>query len=216
MATTGKPGESAMARAEAQRGVSSSGGLAASTRDGGFAGAGNFGGGSGGGLANSTRDGGFQSAGNFAIGNRVAANQASPMSIYGDAFDFTPQELTASLMSMNKAGLPGAGLLDLMSLRSALQKPQNIAMSEALGGPLVAYQNEPTPNFSLPSGVLGGAFGGKFVPTFAHVASRGGWNHHGNSGIGIACFFGDRGAHCDWSKCFICGIISKWPLQLRD
>jgi hypothetical protein len=91
-------------------------------------------------------------------GGLLSGRSASPMAPYGDAFDFTGAELTSALMSMNKAGLPGAGLFDLMGLQSALQKPQNIAMSEALGAPFAAYQNEPTRNFSLPSGILGGAF----------------------------------------------------------
>jgi len=85
-------------------------------------------------------------------------SNASPMAPYGSAFDFTPEELTSAITSMNKAGLPNAGVFDLMSLQSALRKPENIAMSEALGGPLVAYQNQPTPNFSVPSGLLSGAF----------------------------------------------------------
>jgi hypothetical protein len=80
------------------------------------------------------------------------------MAPYGNAFDFTGAELTSALMSMNKAGLPGAGFFDLMNLQSALQKPENIAMSEALGAPFAAYQNEPALSQSLPSGVLGGAF----------------------------------------------------------
>jgi spore germination cell wall hydrolase CwlJ-like protein len=80
------------------------------------------------------------------------------MAPYGNAFDFTGAELTQALMSLNKANMPGAGMWDLLGLQSALKKPENIAMSEALGGPFISYQDEPAPTPSLPSGVLGGAF----------------------------------------------------------
>ena len=79
---------------------------------------------------------------------------ASPMAPYGNAFDFTPAELTSAIKSMNRAGLPGAGMFDLLGLQSALQRPENIAMSEALGGPFLSDQ---VSSFSVPSGILGGA-----------------------------------------------------------
>ena len=79
----------------------------------------------------------------------------SPMAPYGNAFDFTPTELTSAIKSMNRAGLPGAGMFDLLGLQSALQRPENIAMSEVLGGPFASSQM--SPSFSVPSGILGGA-----------------------------------------------------------
>lgn len=88
----------------------------------------------------------------------LSAQPVSPMAPYGNAFDFTGAELTQALMSLNKANMPGAGMWDLLGLQSALKKPENIAMSEALGGPFISYQDEPAPTPSLPSGVLGGAF----------------------------------------------------------
>lgn len=84
----------------------------------------------------------------------LSTQPASPMAPYGNAFDFTPTELTTAIRSMNTAGLPNAGLFDLLSLQSALQKPENIAMSEALGGPFAASQAS-GPSFSVPSGLLG-------------------------------------------------------------
>jgi hypothetical protein len=88
------------------------------------------------------------------------------MASYGNAFDFTPEELTASLISMNKARLPGAGMWALGTLRNQLQEPQNIAMSEALGAPFAAYQAV-GPSFSVPSGVLGSALRESLPSTMA-------------------------------------------------
>lgn len=87
----------------------------------------------------------------------LSAQPVSPMAPYGSAFDFTAKELTSALKSMNRAGLPGAGLLDLLGLQSALKKPENMAMSEVLGGPFAADQTAAQTAFSVPSGVLGGA-----------------------------------------------------------
>lgn len=87
----------------------------------------------------------------------LSSQPASPMAPYGSAFDFTPEELTAAIKSMNKAGLPGAGMWELLGLQSALKKPENIAMSEALGGPFSSAQVAADTTFSVPSGVLGSA-----------------------------------------------------------
>ena len=85
----------------------------------------------------------------------LSTQPASPMAPYGNAFDFTGKELTAALLSMNKARLPGAGMWALGTLQKQLQDPVNIAMSEALGAPFVSYQEVPTSSVSVPSGLLG-------------------------------------------------------------
>lgn len=87
----------------------------------------------------------------------LSAQPASPMAPYGGAFDFTPQEYIAAMRSMNKAGLPGASTWDLLGLSAALKKPENIAMSEALGGPFASDQVAADTTFSVPSGLLGSA-----------------------------------------------------------
>jgi spore germination cell wall hydrolase CwlJ-like protein len=79
------------------------------------------------------------------------------MAPYGNAFDFTAKELTSALKSMNKANLPGAGAWELLGLQAALKKPENMAMSEALGGPFASDYIASETAFSVPSGVLGGA-----------------------------------------------------------
>lgn len=85
----------------------------------------------------------------------LSAQPASPMAPYGSAFDFTPQEYIAAVRSMNKAGLPNASTWDLLGLNAALKKPENIAMSEVLGGPFASDQVAADTTFSVPSGLLG-------------------------------------------------------------
>lgn len=86
----------------------------------------------------------------------LASQPASPMAPYGNEFGFTGKELTSAIMSMNRAGLPNAGMFDLLGLQSALNRPENIAMSEALGAPFVGPDTAST-QFSVPSGLLGDA-----------------------------------------------------------
>lgn len=138
MAVTGKPGESAMARAEAQRGVSSFGGLASSTRDGGFASAGRAGGGGAAGTGfrgPATTWGGAQSV---VPGSALARQMSSPLSPYGGALNVTQDQLVDAALS--NARLFGG----------TIQNP-SLGMLQQMGA-----QVQASPQLQ---GVLGGIYG---------------------------------------------------------
>lgn len=136
-----------------------------------------------GGLGNSARDGGFGAnssglgsalgtgfrgpASTFGTANSVVPGSAldratfnsqnpdvSPMAPYGDAFDFTPAEYTAGIKSLNRANMPDAGMWKLGTLYNELQKPENIAMSETLGGPFLSSRTMAALPSSMPPGAL--------------------------------------------------------------
>lgn len=72
-----------------------------------------------------------------------ATPQRGPMDVYGNEFSFSSEEAKAALMAMNKAGLPGTGLLELMKLSNDLQKPENKAMADVLGAPFSSSTRVP-------------------------------------------------------------------------
>lgn len=118
LAFGGKPGESAMARAEASRGVSSSGGLGASTRDGGFGGAGSPAGGGG----NNDRIG----AGSKISGVTSRSERTSAIT--------SPAAMNARLGPNAAQAMAGAGVSPDTAIRAAMSINRSMAEAPSIIG----------------------------------------------------------------------------------
>lgn len=118
LAFGGKPGESAMARAEASRSPASSGGLGASTRDGGFGGAASSSGGGG----NSDRAGAGSKISN--VTSRTERTSAIT----------NPSAMNARLGPNAAQAMAGAGVSPDTAIRAAMSINRNMAQPSSILG----------------------------------------------------------------------------------
>lgn len=105
------------------------------------------------------------------------------MSVYGNEFSFTPDEVKASLMSMMANKLPGASFSDLMGLRKASATAENKALAGALSAPFSSSTRTPfgkapydtavpsgdfRPSFPAGKGTASLPSPGDFAPSFPY------------------------------------------------